>query len=468
MKKNSEILYEIALKLVDDSVLFEHSMSTHSVYGMLAEDINDSDIEKLRKAVLVTTSAVDQNLKTANDLKLASLADYFGKLKGSLSKAANLTAKLDLSDADGVAAQIKSFFGKKMDVSRALQAVIDLQNKSNTAGNTLASAVELISKNLEGKVEDDVNLGSLDPDKHGISSDDLRSGVSKAFKNSKPKGFMAKLGSLLGKSKFVASIPGAEQIDNLPVDKLADELLTLTFGELKSFNLQVQKTSQAAEKAKVPVDVVQGVHGSAEEAPPPGKESEGGPVTASLEPPEGEGESESEDSGSEPPPEDPESESDPASDIKAIAAETQSKPMSPKDAISKALSDWESSLSSSSQKTLQSKGRSQELKDGIFTGIDKGKAAVQKAVARAVKTWRAAHEETLIKSKRFAKKNFDSLEELIPSLAAQVLAQTSEARQKKIAVSEIRKFVYKKLDAVFLPQNKLHETWQKNAGLLKD
>ena len=39
MKKNSEILYEIALKLSSDKVLFEHSMSNKTVYGMLMEDI---------------------------------------------------------------------------------------------------------------------------------------------------------------------------------------------------------------------------------------------------------------------------------------------------------------------------------------------------------------------------------------------------------------------------------------------
>ena len=478
MKKNSEILYEIALKLVSDNVLLEHSMSSRSVYGMLMEDIDDTDIEKLRSAVKASMQAVDQNIKASSELKLASLVDYFNKLKAALTKAGGLAAKLDLKDADGVAAQIKSFFGKKMDVSRALQAVIDLQNKSNTAGQTVASAIQLISKNLEGKVEDDVTLGDLDADKHGLTADDLKSGVSKAFKGAKPKGFMAKLGGLLSKSKFIAQIPGAEDVGELPVDKLADDLLQLTFGQLKALDVEVQNASKAAEKAAVPPDVVKGVHGSAEEAPPPGKESEEGPVAASAEAAEGEegkegdepaeGEEGAGDKEGEEIPENPEEESDPAKEIKAAAAEIQSKPMSPKDAVAKALSDWESSLSSSSQKTLQAKGRSQELKDGIFTGIDKGKDAVQRAVAKAVKTWRAAHEETLVKSKRFAKKNFDSLEELIPSLAAQVLVQTSENRQRKITTSQIRRFVHKRLDDAFRPQNRLYETWQKNAGLLKD
>lgn len=487
MKKNSEIMYELALKLADDSTLLEHAMSNRSVYGMLMEDINEDDIEKLRKAVKTAMGAVDANIKASNSLKIASTAQYFEKLKTALKKADALAAKLDLSDPEGVGASIKSFFGKKMDVSRALQAVIDLQNKSNTAAGTIAGAIKLLTKNLDGKVDDEVKLSELDPDKHGLSSDDLKNGVAKAFKGAKPKGFMAKLGALMGKSKFVASIPGAEQVDELPIEELSDELLQLTFGDLKKLEAETTKSASAAEKAVVPTDVIKDVQTSAEEAPPPGKESEDGPVAASAGSEEGkEGDKEgeekkAEDKGSEGGegepgkdadgdelPENPEEESDPAKGIQAAASEAGSSPMSPKDAVSKALSDWEASLSASSQKSLKAKNRNQELKDGIFQGIDKGKEAVQRAVAKAVKAWRASHEETLVKSKKFAKKNFDSLEKMIPDLAAQVLSQTKETRQRKITTGEIKRFVNKRLDSKFYPQTRLYETWRKNAGLLKD
>ena len=279
----------------------------------------------------------------------------------------------------------------------------------------------------------------------------------------------------MSKSKFVADIPGAEKIDELPIDKLSDELMELTYGELKDLGSQTAKSAAAAEKAVVPTDVIQGVQTSAEEAPPPGKESKGGPVAASAESGDGkEGEKESKegepakDEAGDELPKNPEEESDPTKGIKAAAAEAGSKSMSPKDAISKALSDWEASLSASSQKSLKAKNRNQELRDGIFQGIDKGKEAVKRAVAKAVKAWRASHEETLIKSKKFAKKNFDSLEQMIPSLAAQVLAQTKETRQRKITTGEIKRFVNKRLDSKFYPQNRLYETWRKNAGLLKD
>lgn len=463
----------MSLKLADESVLLEHSLSNQSIYGVISEDIEDADVEKLRKAVKSAISSVDQNLKTSSDLKLSSLVDYFTKLKNTLKKADNFTSKLDLSDPKTAIKQVQGFFGKKIDSARALQAVIDLQNKSNTATSTMSSALELILKNLAGKeIGDEVVLGDLDSEKHGLTSDDLKSGVSKAFKNSKPKGFMAKLGSLLGKSK-VAQIPGAEAVEEFPADKLADDFMSLTYGQLKSLMDISSKTAKVAEKAAVPTDAIKSIQSSAAEAAPPGKEASG---EKSEDKPEGKSEEKSEEKpeeaggekASEKPPENPEQESDPAKEIKAAAAAVKSKPMSPKDAISKALTDWESSLSKSSQGTLKRKNRNQELKDGIFTGIDKGKAAVQRAVAKAIKDWRANHEDALIKSKRFAKKNFDSLQKMIPALAAQVLAQTKESRTRKVSRKEITKFVNKSLDDKFKNPNNLFETWQKNAGLLKD
>ena len=275
---------------------------------------------------------------------------------------------------------------------------------------------------------------------------------------------MAKLGGLLGKSK-IATIPGAESVGDFPVDKLADEILGLTFAELKSLTKESEKTAAAAEKAAIPVDAIKDVQAAAAEAPPPGKESE---KSGEGEDAKGEDAKGEDVKGEDAPPENPESESDPAKEIKAIAAAAKAKPMSPKDAVSKALIDWEESLSTSSQKMLKAKNRNQSLKDSIFTGIDKGKTAVQRAVSKAVKDWRGEHEDTLVKSKRFAKKNFDSLQKMIPALAAQVLAQTKESRQRKITKTEIKKFVYKNLNNKFYSNNRLHETWKKNAGLLKD
>jgi len=453
MKKNSEMMYEIALKISKDSILLEHALSQKSVYGMLLEKIEDDDIEKLRGAIQQSMTAVDTNIKASNQFKLTSIAKYFENIKKALEKGNNLVAKLDMSDPDTISAKIGSFFGKKVDTGRALQSVIDLQNKSNTAAKTLANALDLITKNLDGKAPEDLKLSDLDKEEHGVDADMIKQGVSKAFKASKPKGFMAKLGSLLRKSP-IAEIPGAEEVGELPVDAVQEEILGLTLADLKNLGGEADKSAQTADQAAVPTDTIKDVQADAEED----SEKAGSSEEKSEE------KSSEEDSGDAP--ENPEEESDPGEEIKAAASAAKSKSMSPKDAIGKALSDWEESLSKSSKQALSAAGRSQKLRDAVFSGVDAGKDAVQKAVADAVKAWRSENEETLIKGKRFAKKNFDSLEKMIPALAAQVLAQSNES-SRKITNSYVKKYVYKRLNKKFSSESLLFEKWQKNAGLLR-
>jgi len=694
-KNNSEILYEISLKLLNKENLVENILGESTLVPLLLEDIEDKDVENLRKAVNQSLKAVSTNQKLAIDQKLKSVSDYFGKIKSSLEKASALVAQIDLEDDSGIMGKAKSLFGKKVSTPRAMQAVIDLQNKSNVAAKTMANAFSLITKNLDSlKVSDDRKLSDLTDDQDGVSAEKIKTGISKAFNAAKPKGFMAKLGSLMGKLKL-PNIPGAEDIGDFPTDEAASELLNLTFGEFKRTGEDAEKSATAAEDSKVPADVIKDVNTEAKpekssELPPeakkaekrpdfnaedlirllalakspvakalkdmpkeeqqaavedqvdkiasgeispekavsevedevknspkwseisksfldslPEEEKEVGKSLASVlkgdedfkkkigssinmsesfdyskipmsillkekvsfedimtaaddvikdkqkakssaiglaskikdagvdvsnipeketeekvemktgeiynyktnkgkettvkivqvfddgdvlvnssdgkggfkknkfrfkssklgEKVEGSSPTESEGgaggSGS------PESESDPTAKIKAVASAASSSPMSPKDAISKALTDWESGLSASSQKSLKAKNRGGKLKDAVFTGIDKGKKAVERAVAKAVKDWRSENEEVLIKSKRFAKKNFDSLQQMIPALAAQVLSQAKENRQRKLTTVEIKNFVYNRLEEKFNVSNRLFETWQKNAGLLK-
>ena len=316
-----------------------------------------------------------------------------------------------------------------------------------------------MTRNLSDRVEDDVKLSDLSKEKHGVTADQLRAGLSKAFKASKPKGFMAKLGGFLSKAKL-PKIPGAEDVEDMPVEKLGDELLSLTFGQLKKVGETAEDSADVAQDSSVPSDAVKDITSPDAEVSQENPESEGEEKTE--EKAEEKAEEKDEEAQS------PEEESSPDEEIQATLSAASSTPMTPKDAISKALDDWEASMSASSRKSLQAKKRNQALKDAVFSGIDKGKKAVQSAVTKAVKKWRAEHEETLLKSKRFAKKNFDSLESMIPQLAAQVLSQANENNQKKISIKQIDKFVHRKLNQKYFPAGVLYEKWQKNAGLLKD
>ena len=340
----------------------------------------------------------------------------------------------------------------------------DLPDEEKEVGKSLASALK-DNEDFKKKVGSSINMSESFVDfslpmsvllKEEVAFDDIMSAASDVIKDEKK----AK-NSAIGLAKKISD--AGVDVPNIP-EKDTEEKVEMKAGEIYNYTTNKGKETtvkivQTFDDGDVLVNSSDGKGGFKKnkfrfKASKLGEKVEGSAA------PEG-GEGESGDTGK------PETEADPTAKIKAVASAASSKPMSPKDAVSKALTDWESSLSASSQKSLKAKNRGGKLKDAVFTGIDKGKKAVERAVAKAVKDWRSENEEVLIKSKRFAKKNFDSLQQMIPALAAQVLAQAKESRQRKLATVEIRNFVYNRLDEKFNVSNKLFETWQKNAGLLK-
>ncbi len=153
-------------------------------------------------------------------------------------------------------------------------------------------------------------------------------------------------------------------------------------------------------------------------------------------------------------------------ELESAAQEAAASEDPPAIAISKALDAWASGLSPTSQKSLQSKNRLQGLKDLVDQSLENAASAVQGEVEKAVQQWRGEHEETLIKSKRFAKKNFDSLQELIPGIAGALLKKTNESGSK-LTKGAIKRSVYKYLNKKFNTQNVLVESnrWQELAGI---
>lgn len=153
-------------------------------------------------------------------------------------------------------------------------------------------------------------------------------------------------------------------------------------------------------------------------------------------------------------------------ELEAAAQEVVEEPLAPAAAVAKALDDWASGLSASSQKTLASAGRLESLKSGVAGSLEKAADTVASEVAAAVQAWRSENEETLIKSKRFAKSNFDSLESLIPQIAAQMLKKTSESRFR-LTKGMVKNSVYRFLDKKFKSDGVLFESkrWGVLAGV---
>ena len=159
----------------------------------------------------------------------------------------------------------------------------------------------------------------------------------------------------------------------------------------------------------------------------------------------------------------PEVEADPTDEIQSAGKSN----LSAKDAVQKAMQDWGSSLSKTSQQTLKSKLRGQTLNDLVGVAVDDASAIVKQEVEKAIQAWRGEHEETLIKSKRFAKKNFDSLQSMIPDLVANIMTRANESRLG-LTSGRIRKIVTKTLDRHFLVKSGLmveSSRWSTLAGI---
>ena len=137
-------------------------------------------------------------------------------------------------------------------------------------------------------------------------------------------------------------------------------------------------------------------------------------------------------------------------------------------AITTALDNWAAALSPTSQSSLTSKKRLDGLKDLVNQALGNAASAIEKEVAGAVASWRGEHEETLIKSKRFAKKNFDALEKIIPAIASAMLKKTSE-NNLRLTRGMVRKSVHKYLDTKFGRSGVLLESarWEVLAGVRK-
>jgi hypothetical protein len=84
--------------------------------------------------------------------------------------------------------------------------------------------------------------------------------------------------------------------------------------------------------------------------------------------------------------------------------------------------------------------------------LDDAAKAVESEVAAAVQAWRGDHEEQLIKNKRFSKKNFQSLEDLVPKLAAAMMKTKNES-SRTLTKETVRKAVYTYLNRKFLSQS---------------
>ena len=142
------------------------------------------------------------------------------------------------------------------------------------------------------------------------------------------------------------------------------------------------------------------------------------------------------------------------SELKSAAEDAINSDQSPTAGAIGALEDWEEGLSPTSQKQLQAKDRIGQLKDLVKTGIEDGSSALADEVSAAIDLWVGEHEETLVKSRKFAKKNFDTLKNVVTQIVSQLVTKESKSTVTRQYIQDVT-FAY--LDNEFLDRNEDEE-----------
>jgi len=122
-----------------------------------------------------------------------------------------------------------------------------------------------------------------------------------------------------------------------------------------------------------------------------------------------------------------------------------------------ALEDWETNLAPTSQKQLQAKDRIGQLKDLVKTGIEDGATALEDEVGAAIDIWIEEHQQTLVKSRRFSKKNFATLKNVVGQIVSKLVTKESKSMLTR---DYVRAVTFAHLDNEFNINKSLNESKQ--------
>ena len=446
----------------------DRSINETSLKFLLFENIDEADVKKVSDAIKNSRDQIknvedfiDQLKKDGFEVsKIKSVSDHLTNLKKALD-----TAQGEMAAVNFDTGAVSSFLGQTLSLPQIAQAAISIQSKASDFGTGFSNAIKNITDNLDSLVKDE-NARSLPirdiAGQGGFPTEEkIKSGIEKSIKKSLGGGFFGKLKGFLGKSlsgpqkKIMSQIP---DIDEGEVGtQVADAILDTSIDTLtKGGGIKVAKAPDIAQIADITKDAVELIEDEKEEksqadSKSGSKESES-TAKKSSEPPPLPDEAKEQKSEAEPPPlpeEEGKAEQEKAQEeIKTAVKDEAAESQTPKDAAFGALDAWTASLSKTSQDSLKAKNRIGDLKDIIGVALDDSAKAVEGEVTAAIQAWRDDNEETLMRSRRFAKKNFDALQDLIPKLASAMLKKSNESTLK-MTKSNIRKIVFEYLDRKF-------------------
>ena len=441
--------YRILKKCASSYEFADLALHESSVANLIIEQIDPKDIKEVQDAVNSTREILKSLVGYAKTLRLdeelKDLFDYIKELEGALDK-----AQSSLADVSFDRGAIMNFFGSKATLPDLASSTIILNARAADFANGFLRALQNIQDNLVpilSDVDDSETLANAAGANPNIDLEKISAGLNAELKKSlggtmfgKVKSFFQQgIGSSAG-SKVLKSLPKRDMA--VLAKTISDALINAKISNLLGQDIPTPDDSEVRGLEDEMKDI-------ADAAPDEGEE--------------GEDAKENEEETSE----------DIDADLEAAAKEAAETSKSPTDGALDALDSWVEKLSASSQQTLRAGGRLDALKSGIKDRLERSADAISGEIEGAIGDWRAEHEETLVKSKRFSKKNFDTLQKLVPNLTSFMLKQVEESAGK-LTRDSVRQFTYLYLNRLFARRNRLDESnsktlrrWQKLAGLIQ-
>jgi hypothetical protein len=437
-------LFKTYFKTLSEDQLFEYSVKSHNLKFVLTEELSQEDLTKVTNAIKQATSQIDKTNAFLDGMnvdrnKLGFINDYLDGLTKALDE-----AQASLAATNFQTGKIANFLGAKVGAPGIIQGALAVYTKATDFGNALADTIIKIEQTLaplaKGIEDKSMSIGELiDTGKFPISREKFQKSINDVFVKTFGGGFFNKAKNLFKmthgpEKKILQALPRWDP--KAAAASLGETFLSLNLDELIGVKPPPQEDPAT-------------INDVAEESIEAEKEIAG--------------EEDAEFSGEEDAPED---EEEITAELEDAARDAVAGGMPPGEAMANALDDWMSGLSGTSQKTLSAAGRFNALKSGLQDRLIGVSSVVEKEIENAIADWRSDHEETLIKSKRFAKKNFDSLQKLIPQIASQILKNTNESHLPYHFVKEITYAFLNRHCSSILNENDVRVArWAKIAGV---
>ena len=218
-EKHKSIMDEIYIKTLPE----EDLLSEGNIKWLLVEKLDQQDIDNLRAQAVSLRKFIEKIAGATGGI--AELSDINGWLQNqlqSIGKAEALATKLDLE---------KPKVWGDNGVGKTLKGLASIQSQTAAGLAAIAGSVGRLSRNLDGKVEEDAIFETL-PEDGEITPKLVQQGIEKSF------GEVNKSSWISNAKGFLKAIGGASPANSkdFPFKAAAQSLMKLNLGQLKAIS----------------------------------------------------------------------------------------------------------------------------------------------------------------------------------------------------------------------------------------